>query len=219
MDDIPSGRDEAPVPGEAASRGGRAALSSDGPATALPSFPPDPDATMVPGSSARLKDLDATMVPVSSGRRSPILASGSFGASLILLQIGTVLGGRYEILELLGEGGMGAVYKAADREVDRIVALKVIRPEMASNPDNSGPFQAGAGALLPGDPPQRDPDLRPRRGPGPEVHHDGVPGGREPPSDPETTGETGNCRKRSTSWNRWPAGSLPLTAKESSTAT
>jgi tetratricopeptide (TPR) repeat protein/predicted Ser/Thr protein kinase len=57
------------------------------------------------------------------------------GASAVLLQIGTVLGNRYEILELLGEGGMGAVYKAADREVDRIVALKVIRPEMASNPE------------------------------------------------------------------------------------
>jgi serine/threonine protein kinase/Tfp pilus assembly protein PilF len=52
-----------------------------------------------------------------------------------MLQIGTFLGNRYKILELLGEGGMGAVYKAADREVDRIVALKVIRPEMASNPE------------------------------------------------------------------------------------
>lgn len=56
-------------------------------------------------------------------------------ASGILLEIGTTLGGRYEILELLGQGGMGAVYKAADREVDRIVAVKVIRPEMASNPE------------------------------------------------------------------------------------
>ena len=53
----------------------------------------------------------------------------------MLLQPGTLLGIRYEILELLGEGGMGAVYKTADREVDRIVALKVIRPEMASNPE------------------------------------------------------------------------------------
>ncbi len=47
---------------------------------------------------------------------------------------GDVLGGRYEILKLLGMGGMGAVYKARDMEVERIVALKVIRPDLAGNP-------------------------------------------------------------------------------------
>jgi serine/threonine protein kinase/tetratricopeptide (TPR) repeat protein len=50
------------------------------------------------------------------------------------LQPGEVIGGRYEILELLGEGGMGAVYKASDRELSRFVALKLIRSDLASNP-------------------------------------------------------------------------------------
>ena len=94
-------------------------------------------------SAATIVSGDATIVSGTSARRSPSAKSGNDpgesangpGASGILLQIGTVLGSRYEILELLGEGGMGAVYKAADREVDRIVALKVIRPEMASNPE------------------------------------------------------------------------------------
>jgi eukaryotic-like serine/threonine-protein kinase len=50
------------------------------------------------------------------------------------LQPGDVLGGRFEILQVLGEGGMGTVYKALDREVDHFVALKLIRPEMAVLP-------------------------------------------------------------------------------------
>ncbi len=51
------------------------------------------------------------------------------------LMPGMVLGGRYEVLQLLGRGGMGAVYKAHDKELDRIVALKLIRPDLARNPE------------------------------------------------------------------------------------
>jgi len=47
---------------------------------------------------------------------------------------GRTLGERYDVLELIGTGGMGAVYRARDRELDELVALKVIREDFAGVP-------------------------------------------------------------------------------------
>lgn len=49
--------------------------------------------------------------------------------------IGKRLDGRYEIRELIGVGGMAMVYKAYDNTMDRIVAVKILKEEFASNED------------------------------------------------------------------------------------
>ncbi len=51
--------------------------------------------------------------------------------SVVALKPGDVVGDRYEIVRLIGEGGMGAVFEAKHRILGRAVAVKVLKPEIA----------------------------------------------------------------------------------------
>ena len=51
------------------------------------------------------------------------------------LRPGDIVAERFRIVRLLGMGGMGVVYQAHDQELDVDVALKLLRPELASRPD------------------------------------------------------------------------------------
>jgi serine/threonine protein kinase len=66
---------------------------------------------------------------------SPLLAEDLFSNSNPPLNPGDILSGRFRILRAVGEGGMGHVFEAYDSELAVPVALKIIRPEIASNPE------------------------------------------------------------------------------------
>nr|MBA2543927.1 serine/threonine protein kinase [Deltaproteobacteria bacterium] len=67
----------------------------------------------------------ADTAPVTVVERTPVSGAPSF----------TVGGkiGRYDVHALIGGGGMGHVYEAHDKELDRAIALKILRPELRSS--------------------------------------------------------------------------------------
>jgi len=54
--------------------------------------------------------------------------------------------GRYQLIELLGRGGMGEVWRAHDTDIDRVVALKVLLPRYAQDPEFDTRFRREARA-------------------------------------------------------------------------
>ena len=62
----------------------------------------------------------------------------------MLLNPGTVLGDRYEIIEKIGSGGMAVVYRGKDRKLDRYVTIKVLREEFIGDEEFIERFRSEA---------------------------------------------------------------------------
>lgn len=61
--------------------------------------------------------------------------------------IGEILGDRYELIEVIGEGGMAIVYKARDKKLNRLVAVKILKKEFSDNKEVAEKFKREATAI------------------------------------------------------------------------
>ena len=98
-------------------------------------------------SALRLNETVA-VGPASSPVSAPA-ASGDDGSAR-LAPDATCAGqriGRYDVLSLLGRGGMGSVYRAFDPVLEREVALKVMLPGMVGDPELKQRFEREARAV------------------------------------------------------------------------
>ena len=83
-------------------------------------------------------------------------------AQPMALEVGSRLG-HYDVSALIGEGGMGRVYRATDTKLNRQVALKILPDAFASNPDRLKRFHREAHVLASLNTPRDCSDLRSRR--------------------------------------------------------
>ena len=93
--------------------------------------------------------------------------------------------GPYQIATLIGTGGMGEVYSARDTKLNRLVAIKVLMPALANDPDRLAWFSREA-QLLACD---READRRRGRGGAPARRHPSGPEAREHQGSPGRYGE------------------------------
>ena len=85
-----------------------------------------------PGTMEPLSDVSQTFTP------TVIRAQGESGSAM---QVGAVVEGKYRVDAVIGQGGMGAVFRAWDLRLERPVAIKVVRADLLSDPDSRARFR------------------------------------------------------------------------------
>ncbi|MCA1579992.1 MAG: protein kinase [Acidobacteria bacterium] len=98
---------------------------------------------VVPAGIEAAASMSAMNQTMDSPRSFPewAKASSSYGPMSVVLPEGLEIGRRYRVVRLLGRGGMGAVYRVYDKDLDREVALKLIRSDVADDPETLGRFK------------------------------------------------------------------------------
>ncbi len=74
---------------------------------------------------------------------SPVTTGAAAASDPLLAALEKTVGSEFEIMRLLGRGGMGAVYLAREYSLDRLVAIKVLLPE-ATTGDSGERFKREA---------------------------------------------------------------------------
>ncbi|MBM4319878.1 MAG: hypothetical protein FJ125_07935, partial [Deltaproteobacteria bacterium] len=150
-----------PPPGAAPADAAGAPAPSPPLAAAAPAEPPPPCAA--PAATAAIEPPLPSMAPAATAAPSssspappaqvalpvpPAAAAQTVSPAPVRVVgdplVGQVLDGRFAVIQRLGTGGMGTVYKAQQLSVDRPVALKVMLPGCSGSPEQVARFMAEA---------------------------------------------------------------------------
>jgi len=99
------------------------------------------------GDEVLLREMESLLSHVTYAEHFLTTPIGAVAAEILSDECTSLEGrrvGTYEILSLVGEGGMGAVYRARDTRLKRDVALKVLLPEVAHYPEQLARFEQEA---------------------------------------------------------------------------
>jgi GAF domain-containing protein/predicted Ser/Thr protein kinase len=88
---------------------------------------------------ARSLTADVTGTPVATPTLTPTVVVGGSGSSVI--SVGAVVDGKYRVDSVIGQGGMGAVFRAWDLRLERPVAIKVVRADLIAHPESRARFR------------------------------------------------------------------------------